>query len=352
MKNAFWIFSLVAVICGACHAQETKHASLVSKVLAGYSPPAEKNGNPDAMANFAHKFLESLGGDLKKQALLAYDSKERGIWTNTPPRGPQGGVRLGDCDKGQLKLACNLLRIVMSQQGYEKARNVMLADDLLLRNGKPRPGFGAENFWLAIFGEPSATKPWAIQLDGHHVAINLSFHGEKISLSPSFIGTQPRAIKYAGKKIEVMEGEVGVAYELINSLSDEQKREAIISKKRGGIATAPSTKDGVIPEPTGFACKKFNDEQRGLVKALLMEYVGDLPAKQAGKRLEQLMAEVNQMTFAWSGPTTVESDISYRLQGPTLIIEYACQDLGGDPLDHLHSMYRNPKNEYGVGDLK
>ena len=32
---------------------------------------------------------------------------------------------------------------------------------------------------------------------------------------------------------------------------------------------------------------------------------------------------------------------------PSLIIEYACQDLGGNPLDHLHTMYRDPTNEYG-----
>ena len=41
--------------------------------------------------------------------------------------------------------------------------------------------------------------------------------------------------------------------------------------------------------------------------------------------------------------------VSYRLQGPSLLVEYACQNLGGDPLDHLHAMYRDPTNEYGAG---
>ena len=335
----------LGVFCASSHAQKTDHASNVSKALATYTPTADKH-DPEAMAAAASRFLDSLGDDLRKQAALAYDSDEKAKWTNTPPRGPQGGVRLGDCDDKQLKAACNLLRTVMSRQGYEKARNIMLADDMLLRKGKPRPGFGAENFWLAVFGVPSPKEPWAIQLDGHHVAINLSFHGEKVGMSPSFIGTQPKAIKYAGKDIEVMERESAVAYRLINTLSDEQKSVAIISKKRGRIATAAG-KDGVVPEPVGFICKEFDKKQRALVKDLLQEFIGDLPEPYASKRLAQLVNEIDQMKFAWSGPTTLESDISYRLQGPTLIIEYACQDLGGDPLDHLHSMYRDPTNEYG-----
>ena len=169
----------IALLIGASSViGHAKHASNVSRILSTYTPSADDH-SPAAMAAAASKFLKGLSDDLRKQAALPYDSDEKGIWTNTPPRGPQGGVRLGDCDDTQLKAACDLLRTVMSQQGYEKARNIMLADDLLLRDGKPRPGFGAENFWLAIFGEPSAEKPWAIQLDGHHVAINLSFHGMK-----------------------------------------------------------------------------------------------------------------------------------------------------------------------------
>ena len=37
----------------------------------------------------------------------------------------------------------------------------------------------------------------------------------------------------------------------------------------------------------------------------------------------------------------------FRIQGPTVIIEYAPQKLGGDVTMHLHSMYRDPTNDYG-----
>ena len=32
---------------------------------------------------------------------------------------------------------------------------------------------------------------------------------------------------------------------------------------------------------------------------------------------------------------------------PSLLIEFAYQDLGGNPLNHIHTQYRNPKNDYG-----
>ncbi len=37
----------------------------------------------------------------------------------------------------------------------------------------------------------------------------------------------------------------------------------------------------------------------------------------------------------------------YRIQGPKLVIEYAPQPLGGDPSMHIHTIYRDPTNDYG-----
>lgn len=50
---------------------------------------------------------------------------------------------------------------------------------------------------------------------------------------------------------------------------------------------------------------------------------------------------------AWSGPTANGSAAYYRIQGPTLVIEYAPQQMGGDPTMHIHTIYRDPTNDYG-----
>jgi hypothetical protein len=52
--------------------------------------------------------------------------------------------------------------------------------------------------------------------------------------------------------------------------------------------------------------------------------------------------------FAWHGPTTNGSAAYFRVQGPTLVIEYAPQ--GGT--DHIHTIIRDPTNDYGVKLVK
>jgi len=328
-------------------AQEATYPSLASEVLTTYQPAAPEKHTPQAMAAAATKFLAALTPELRKQAALAFDSKEKARWTNTPPRGEQGGVRIGDLDKAQLKLACDLLRAVMSERGYASARNVPLADDTLLRNGQPRPGFGAENYWLAIFGEPSATDPWALQFDGHHIAINLAFHGERMCMSPSFLGTQPAAFDFGGKQIEIMQQERALSYAFMKALGEEQRKEVIVSDRRMRLVAAAG-RDGRVPEPVGAKVSDLDKADVDRLFEVIHSYSGLMPPRYAKQRLKALRAEVDQMTVAWGGPTAPKSDMSYRIQSPSLIIEYAGQDLGRDPLNHIHGMYRDPSNEYGA----
>jgi Protein of unknown function (DUF3500) len=68
--------------------------------------------------------------------------------------------------------------------------------------------------------------------------------------------------------------------------------------------------------------------------------------------MAEIKAGLNDTYFAWSGPTTHEPDRNgsayYRIQGPKLIIEFSPQGVGGDLTNHVHTMYRDPTNDYGV----
>ncbi|MEM7146428.1 MAG: DUF3500 domain-containing protein [Verrucomicrobiota bacterium] len=316
-------------------------------MLTTYVPERAETVSAADMSARAEVFLSSLNEELREQAALPFDSEEKSRWTNTPPRGPQGGVRLGDLNQEQLEAACDLLASVLSPQGYGKAINIPLADDRLLNNGQRRPGFGAEDYWLAIFGEPSADSPWAIQLDGHHLAINLSILGDEMSLSPTFIGTQPRDFQQGDETIAPMESKDEGALKLMEMLSEEQREQAIIGDTRSNLV-AGAGQDGFVPEQIGLPCGQLDGDQREALLDLIKLYVGDLPDAAAEKRMKELESEVDDMTFAWWGPVEAGGDFSYRIQGPSLIIEYAGQDLGGDPHNHLHSIYRDPTNEYGA----
>jgi len=95
--------------------------------------------------------------------------------------------------------------------------------------------------------------------------------------------------------------------------------------------------------------------RQGAVAAMLLDVISEwaniVHESAASARMAEIKAGMGETWFAWSGPTTVSpgSNIAayYRIQGPNLVIEYAPQRLGGDPSLHVHTMYRDPTNDYG-----
>jgi len=341
-------FLLMAIAIAPVVAQ-SPYVSTASKIVGTYEP-ARSDHSPTSMAAAANAFLNSLDEASRIKAQRKLNPAGRREWTNLPARPDADGIRMADLDEKQARTACDMMAALFSKQGYLKMRNIMLADDQLLRNGRPRPGFGTENFSIVIFGKPAVDKPWGFQLDGHHVGVNLSIHGEKLSMSPSFIGTQPEAFRIATTAFRPFAGETGDAYKLLRLLDEKQKSKAVIANRRGRINYGPGA-DGKAAQAAGVSCSTFNAKQRKALMAMLGQWVNDLPPKQAKARMAKLEKEIDKMSFAWSGPIEPNSDISYYVTGPSLILEYACQDLGGNPLAHLHSMYRDPTNEYG-GQMK
>lgn len=331
------------------------HPSDASAVVAGYTPLAMRASEPQqdprsagARVRAAQAFLDSLDEGQPKKCSFTLDGPQRRDWTNVPPGRSEPGLKLGDLTAEQIHRALDLLASSLSPAGYAKARDVMLADDRLLRNGKPRTGFGTAEFWILLFGVPSETETWGLQFDGHHLAYNLTFKGDRVCMSPSFLGTQPARYSRGSDEVVPLRHEVDRAFALMESLSEAQRFKAAVGPRRGRIETGPG-RDGFIPDAVGLPCAELSEAQRELLVALLESYVGHLPASDSSRRMARLTSEVDRMHFAWSGPVENPGDVSYHLQGPSILLEYACQDIGGDPLNHLHAMYRDPTNEYGAG---
>lgn len=100
----------------------------------------------------------------------------------------------------------------------------------------------------------------------------------------------------------------------------------------------------------------MTEHQRAMLLDVISEWAGIIHESAAAVRMAELKADINETWFAWSGPTTVTPGKNitayYRIQGPHLVIEYAPQMLGGDPGLHVHTMYRDPTNDYGRGLVK
>lgn len=318
-------------------------ASRASAVLAGQPAPHSAGARVQA----AVELLATLDEEQRVALQLGLQDGERRRWTNLPPDARARGLRLGDCDGVQLAAVAGLLHAVLGESGYRKMVHVLLGDDVLWeQGGRRRGGLGVAETRLVLFGEPTLDGPWALQLDGHHVGANVALEGEEVELSPYFIGAQPEVFEVAGERLQPMLREVELALALVRGLEPERRSRAVVSESPGNLVSGPGA-DGQVPEPVGLAVADLGATDKESLLELISCWVDDLPPAHAAARLVRLEQELERMHLAWWGSLEEGGGFSYRIQGPTLLIEFACVGPPGAPRDHLHSMYRNLTNEYG-----
>jgi hypothetical protein len=182
-----------------------------------------------------------------------------------------------------------------------------------------------------------------LQYGGHHLAINLTLAGSQASMAPSLPAAQPASYTVEGRTIRPLGKENDKAFALINALDDAQRKEAILSFRVSDLVLGPG-QDGRTIQPEGIRATALSPAQQTMLLDLVREWAGIQNDAFAGPRMEEIRTNLPQTYFAWSGPTTNGSAAYFRVQGPTLVIEYAPQ--GG--VDHIHTIYRDPTNDYGA----
>jgi len=210
--------------------------------------------------------------------------------------------------------------------------------------------FGRDQYFISILGTPSTTTPWLLQFGGHHLALNVTIAGSHGILTPTLTGAQPSLYTVNGQTIRPLGGESDKGYALLKSLDASQEKQAILSYNLADLVLGPGQDDKII-QPEGLKATSMTAPQRQNLLDIISEWSGIVHESEAASRMSEIKAGLDDTYFAWSGPTTVDpgKNISayYRIQGPQLVIEYAPQRMGGDPSMHVHTMYRDPTNDYG-----
>jgi Protein of unknown function (DUF3500) len=344
------------------------------------------------IVNAANAFLATLTEKQRQSVLFAFDDEEqRARWSNLPTGiVPRGGISLKEMTPAQRSAAMVLVSSALSKRGFEKVEQIMEGDEVNKLdeakngnrpprgNGGPPPGsggpppgnganrppfgggpggalFGKELYYISILGKPSEKEPWMLQFGGHHLALNITIAGEHGILTPTLTGAQPALYVEGGKTIRPLGPESDKALALLSTLDDGQRKQAILSYRLADLVLGPG-QDGKTIVPEGLKASAMNEHQRDLLLDVISEWAGIIHQSAAAARMVQLKADINETWFSWSGPTTAAPGKNitayYRIQGPHLVIEYAPQTLGGDPALHVHTMYRDPTNDYGRGLTK
>ena len=218
--------------------------------------------------------------------------------------------------------------------------------------GRPPGGggdmFGGDLYYVSILGKPSSTEPWMLQFGGHHLALNITIAGSKGVLTPTLTGAQPALFKLNGKTIRPIGRESDKAFALLQALDETQSKQAILGYEVADLVLGPG-QDGKKIAPEGLKASNMNARQQAMLLGLVGEWTGILTEPYASARMNQMKADLKETYFAWSGATSTEAGTNitayYRIQGPHLVIEYAPQR--DEPGNHVHTMYRDPTNDYG-----
>ena len=300
----------------------------------------------------ANTFLSTLDQKQRGRVLFAFDDEEqRRRWSNLPTAMVRrAGLGMGELSAAQRSVALALVSSTLSARGFEKVQQIVEADEVLKTSEGNNPIFGQDLYYVSILGTPSETDPWMLQYGGHHLALNITIAGQQGILTPSLIGAQPALYTANGKTVRPLGRESDKAFALLNALDEAQRKQAILNYRVADLVLGPG-QDGKTIQPEGLKASAMNEQQRALLLDLISEWTGIVHESAAAARMAQVKAGLGETWFAWSGPTTVSAGKNgtsyYRIQGPNLVIEYAPQKLGGDPSMHVHTIYRDPTNDYG-----
>jgi hypothetical protein len=324
----------------------------------GRTPPATSSGSPsDTTARIvagAQAVLTALDDAGRTKVQFPFEGPQKAKWSNLPSGiFKREGLRMGDLTPAQRASVMSLLSTALSRDGYRKVTDIIRGDEVLRgggggggRGGGRGGGgvqFGEDEYYLAFLGTPSATAPWMLQFGGHHLAINLTMAGSQASMAPSLPAAQPAVYEFEGRTIRPLGNENDKAFALINALNDAQRGQAIIGSRVADLVLGPG-QDGKTIQPEGIRASALTAPQQTMLMEIVREWAGIQHDAFAQPRMAEIRTNLPDTYFAWSGPTTNGSAAYFRIQGPTLVIEYAPQ--GG--VDHIHTIYRDPTNDYGA----
>lgn len=308
------------------------------------------------MVRAAEKLVASLTAEQKAKASYDFDDRERTNWYFTPQqkgRKPtRKGLPLEEMTAEQQETTRDLLSAGTSGYGDKQALTIMSLE-LVLRDLEKNGAMVRNPGWyfLTVFGKPDPKGKWGWRIEGHHLSLNFTFEdGKLVSSTPAFFGANPATVKNGDRKgLRTIPEAEDLSRELFQALDEGQKKVAHQEKQFPEIAehtTAPKA-----GEPRGLAAEKMTEPQQDLLWKLLQSYTGRMPAEVAEVQLSRVKkAGLGKVHFAWAGSVEPGKPHTYRIQGPTFVVEFlnVQTDGAGNPANHIHSVWRNMEGDFGL----
>ncbi len=283
------------------------------------------------------------------------------------------GVSLADLTGAQRIAVHKLLSNALSSQGYGKVAQIMWLETILHRQQDAElivagdspaqyllkrerlEARDPEKYWLVLFGAPGAAR-WGWMISGHHLALNFTMVDGRTAFTPLFKGAGPQTIVsglHSG--VRTLQHEIDRAADLVTSLDANQRSAAVLAPVvPTATLFADKGKKGEVTAPLGLSGARMSATQQAMLRRLVAEYLDDVDAGAAAAQWRKIERDgMTLLHFAWWGPTDDPAQrFMYRVHGPSILIDFVREPgADGKPGNHVHSIVRDPANDYGEGWL-
>lgn len=331
--------------------------TLLLRASADVTPVRANEGDSSAMiTKAAQTFLESLEPEQRAVAQMPYDTLQRFDWHFIPKE--RKGLTLSAMNEDQRDTALELLKASLSPSAYAKAKYILLMEEVIRIQENDKTGRRDRlKFHWTVFGQPGPDADWGYSIEGHHLSVNVTFKGGRlVSTTPLFLGLNPRRLNGEfdfvpmPKGYEPLAEEENAALALMASLSESQRVKAVLPAEHFAVIKTGPINRLHNGDPVGLAASEFTPEQTTLLKKLVQSYVDRMIPEEAARSLDEIeQAGWDAIHFAWTGPVEKDQPWTFRVQGPTFMIDFdnSQTDPLGTPANHLHSLWRNRARDFG-----
>jgi hypothetical protein len=149
----------------------------------------------------------------------------------------------------------------------------------------------------------------------------------------------------------VLGGEEQLAFDLLNSLTNEQRTKAIVADNAPNDVRDAGKPYPPISPAAGLPASEMTAEQVALLRSLIETYASNLPDDVAAERLAAIDRNgMQHVHFAWAGAEKPGIGHDYRIQGKSFLIEFnnTQPDSAGNPANHIHSVWHDLRGNFAI----
>lgn len=298
----------------------------------------------------ANTFIASLSTSQANEVQLDFTSSNAARWSNLPGGvSIRNGLEFSELSETQLELALAVIEAASgtaSNEGYDEFLQIRKADDYL---GNSANGYSSEYYIIAFLGTPSTTETWMLQFGGHHYAQNITFeNGDVSGTTPSHQGVEPTSWTSSGTTYAPLSTEHQAMAAMLSGLSSSELSSAKISQTFSDVLLGPGN-DGEFPSTkVGLSASGLTSSQKALIMDAMEAWVGDAADDAATELLDIYESELDDTYIAYSGNASLTNHADYvRIDGPSVWIEFVCQNGVIFSAIHYHTVYRDHTRDYG-----